>query len=205
MGEETIYFMAYKLPLIDQVKKLKIMKKIVLIAGMILLPTVSVFSQDEPAVVKSLVSGYFIPLKFSYELGIGRDYTAGLSAGVTGISRYENDEFRFSLVPVLRTDLKHYYNLQKRYEKGKNTAMNSGNFWGIMARYTFEPVGGDIEKDPEGWGAVFFAPMWGIQRNYKSHISLGLNLGYGVGISRNDVSLNPLVGFQIGFVFFSSQ
>ena len=182
------------------------MKRITLLILMALSCTLFAFGQPEEAKVeRSLLSVYFIPLKISYEQGLGKSNTLELGGGLNGVTWLENtgdfDEFRFGVVPFVETTFRNYYNLEKRQEKGKRTAMNSGNYWGIHARYHFEPIAGDTDDDR--FNSVFIAPVWGFQRNYNSHFSLGMDFGLGVGFNGNDAYFGPLIRLKLGFVLFS--
>ena len=184
------------------IKTITVMKNLsTTFAALFLLVLSSYGQNDEPGVQKSLVSLYIIPLKVSYEAGLGKSNTLQFSAGITGATKIENDQFKYSLVPIVEGSYKYYYNLNKRHLKGKNTDLNSGNFWGVNARYSFK----SISQNGDDFGSVFISPMWGIQRNYKSRFSLGLRLGYGVVITQENSFLNPFINIKLGFVLFAKQ
>ena len=141
----------------------------------------------------------------SYEQGLGKSNTLEIGGGLNGVSWLEDagdfDDFRFGLAPFAEATFRNYYNLEKRQSKGKRTAMNSGNYWGIHARYLFEPIAGDTGDSQ--FSSVFIAPVWGFQRNYNSHFSLGMDFGLGVGFNNSDAYFSPLVRLKLGFVLFS--
>lgn len=175
------------------------MKKISTTFAALFLFIICAFGQnEEQSVNKSLVGIYIIPLKASYELGIGKSNTLEFSAGLSGLAKYETDQFKYSLSPMVEGSYKYYYNLNKRHLKGKNTAMNSGNFWGLNTGYEFKSISGNADEI----SSLFIYPMWGIQRNYKSRFSLGLRLGYGVIITKDNSFLNPFINFKLGFILF---
>ena len=182
------------------------MKRITLLIMMVLSTTLFAFGQPEEArVEKSLLSVYFIPLKISYEQGLGKSNTLEIGGGINGVTWFENtgdfDEFRFAVVPFAETTFRNYYNLEKRQEKGKRTAMNSGNYWGIHARYHFEAFAGDT--DGHEFKSFFIAPVWGFQRNYNSQFSLGMDFGLGAGFNGDGAYFSPLIRLKLGFVLFS--
>lgn len=182
------------------------MKRITLLSLMVLSSSFFAFGQsEEPKVERSLLSVYFIPLKISYEQGLGKSNTLEIGGGLNGVSWLEDagdfDDFRFGIAPFAETTFRNYYNLEKRQSKGKRTAMNSGNYWGIHARYLFEPIAGDT-GDAQ-FSSFFIAPVWGFQRNYNSHFSLGMDFGMGVGFNNSDAYFSPLVRLKLGFVLFS--
>lgn len=77
--------------------------------------TVAFGQTGKAKVEKSLIGVYFIPLKVSYEHGIGESNTVELSIGVSGETRFENDVVNFYFVPYAAVAVKNYYNLEKRY------------------------------------------------------------------------------------------
>ena len=182
------------------------MKRIIFLCFIVLSTSIFVYGQSEEVKVeKHLLSVYFIPLKISYELGIGKSNTVELGGGLNGVTWIENngdfDQFRFGIAPFAEAYFKNYYNLDKRYSKGKRTASNSGNYWGLFARYRFEPIAGDT--DDTRFNSIFIAPVWGFQRNYRSHFSLGMDLGFGVGFNNGGSYFSPVVRLKLGFVLFS--
>ena len=181
------------------------MKRLLFISLIVLCASLFAYRQSEEVKVeRSLLSVYFIPLKMSYEQGIGKYNTLELGGGLNGVTWIdEYDQFRFSIAPFAEAYFKNYYNLEKRHADGKRTAMNSGNYWGIYARYRFDPIAGDI--DDERFKSTFIAPVWGFQRNYKSNFSLGMDFGLGVGFNNYGAYFSPLIRLKLGFVLFSKR
>jgi hypothetical protein len=182
------------------------MKRIIFLSLMILSSTLFAFGQpEEVKVERSLLSVYFIPLKISYEQGIGKSNTLEIGGGLNAVTWLENngdfDEFRFGVAPFAEATFRNYYNLEKRHAKGKRTAMNSGNYWGLHARYRFEPIAGDT--DDERFNSIFIAPVWGFQRNYGSHFSLGMDFGLGAGFNSYGAYFSPVIRLKLGFVLLS--
>jgi hypothetical protein len=178
------------------------MKRIIFLSAIVLTATIFAYGQSEEAKVeRSLLSVYFIPLKMSYEYGFGKSNTVEVGGGIDGVSWFENDEFKFGIAPFAEGYFKNYYNLDRRIEKGKRTEMNSGNYWGLMARYNFPAIDGD--ENNERFRSVFVAPVWGFQRNYRSHFSLGMDIGAGVGFNEGGAYFSPVIRLKLGFVLFS--
>jgi hypothetical protein len=179
------------------------MKKVIFLSAIILgISSIALGQSEEARVERSLLSVYFIPLKVSYEHGLGKSNTVELAGGLDGIAWMENDEFRFGLAPFAEGYFKNFYNLDKRQAKGKRTETNSGNYWGIMARYNFPAVSGD-ESD-ERFKSFFIAPVWGFQRNYRSNFSLGMDFGVGAGFNEYGSYISPVIRLKLGFVLFSN-
>jgi hypothetical protein len=181
------------------------MKRIIFLCLIVISTSIFVYGQsDEVKVERSLLSVYFIPLKISYEQGIGKSNTLELGVGLNGVTWLdEYDQFRFGIAPFTEAYFKNYYNLDKRNSKGKRTACNSGNYWGILARYRFNPITGDT--DDERFKSTFIAPVWGFQRNYNSNFSLGMDFGFGVGFNNYGSYFSPVIRLKVGFVLLSHQ
>jgi hypothetical protein len=178
------------------------MKRIIFSCIIVLFTSIFVYGQSEEVKVeRSLLGVYFIPLKVTYEQGIGRTNTVELGGGLDGVSWIEDDQFKFGLAPFAEGYFKNFYNLDKRHRDGRRTAMNSGNYWGLMARYNFPAISGDDSE--ERFRSFFIAPVWGFQRNYNSHFSLGMDLGFGVGFNQEFAYFSPVIRLKLGFVLFS--
>jgi hypothetical protein len=106
------------------------------------------------------------------------------------------DIVQFNLHNFANLSFRHYYNFQKRQNKGKNISKNSGNYIGVSTRYIAPPFARTkpICRDcPQNVISYFnpsnyddqlptgFVPglVWGLQRNYKSRFNLDFNIGVG--------------------------
>jgi len=181
------------------------MKRLFFLSLVVLSTSIFAYGQtDEVKVERSLLSVYFIPLKMSYEQGIGKSNTLEFGGGINGVTWMdEQNQFRFGIAPFAEAYFKNYYNFEKRHSKGKRTAMNSGNYWGIFARYRFNPIAGDT--DDERFQSAFIAPVWGFQRNYNSNFSLGMDFGFGVGFNDYGSYFSPVIRLKLGFVLLSHK
>lgn len=90
-----------------------------------------------------------------------------------------------------------YYNLGARQSKGKNTAGNSGSYFGVKAFY----YGKDVDDENEDNSNIFFpAAVWGLQRTYNSGWNIGVELGAGYRFEKNqDDTFGPLLSFRLGY------
>ena len=131
----------------------------------------------------------------SFEKSLGDHQSLTLAAGLTGLA----DEDGASLNPFVRGSFRNYY-LRKRVKKELNP--NSGNYVGLLTGYNFDSIADDIEGGTTRQSNSFFlGPVWGIQRNYKSGIHLGLSLGPGFGLGNNsDFYFTGVGSFEFGFV-----
>ena len=179
------------------------MKSIIFICLIVLGTSIFAVGQEkEVKVERHLLSVYFIPLKMSYELGFGKSNTVELGGGLNGVTWFdEYDQIRFEVAPFAEAYFKNYYNLDKRHGKDKRTDLNSGNYWGLFARYRFKPIAGDV--DDVRFNSIFIAPVWGFQRNYKSHFSLGMDFGLGIGFNDQGSYFSPVIRLKLGFVLLA--
>jgi hypothetical protein len=110
----------------------------------------------------------------------------GLDAGIFGGSFYEKTGVVF--VPVFSLEPRWYYNLEKRNNKGRNIANNSGNFvalamdyhpdWFVISNYDNVGIRSQLSV----------IPKWGIRRtigNSNFNYEAGIGLGYRFHLSQN--------------------
>ena len=114
------------------------------------------------------------------------------------------DDVKFGLSPSLRASYRNYY---PRKKVKKELRPNSGNYIGLVAGYNFGTIAGskDVGKYSQE-NAFFLGPVWGIQRNYKSGIHLGLSFGGGfITGSNTDFDFTGVGSFELGFVINSKS
>jgi hypothetical protein len=146
-----------------------------------------------------MVKMYFFPINANIECRIGHSTSIEIGTGVSAGGAFEGDgQFRYVVYPNANLMLKNYYNLEKRHKKGKRTAMNSGNYWGLYSNFAFAPIAENFENDYK-WGLVV-APVWGFQRSYPCLITWGFNLGYGLNMDNENTYLRPVLNLHLGFI-----
>ena len=131
----------------------------------------------------------------SFEKRINDNQSFTLSAGLTGLG----DEDGTSLNPFVSGSFRNYY-LRKRVQKELRS--NSGNYIGVMTGYNFGAITDNIEAgSTRGSNSFYLGPVWGIQRNYKSGIHLGISLGAGFAVNNeSDFFFTGVGAFEFGFV-----
>ncbi|MDZ4148260.1 MAG: hypothetical protein U1C58_08255 [Flavobacteriaceae bacterium] len=130
----------------------------------------------------------------------------GLEAGYAGGS-FQNDIFFFA--PTLKLEPRYYYNLQKRSDKGKNIAKNSGNFLAINTVYTPDWFVISSESNLRVVETLSIIPKWGIRRVVGEHFTYeaGIGIGYQysnykqLGFSQNESDVNGDLHLRIGYTF----
>ncbi len=124
----------------------------------------------------------------SYEKSLGGIHTiygqafANFASSFT--EDYYSDEYNFDFFvePALSLQYRLYYNLNRREDRGKNIARNSGNYFTFINenRFTKAPLGFNDVKEAKIRPVIAGALGWGLQRNYDSRFSLDLYLGAGL-------------------------
>lgn len=130
----------------------------------------------------------------------------GLEAGYAGGS-FQNDVF--FLAPILKLEPRYYYNLQKRSDKGKSIAKNSGNFFAINTLYTPDWFVISSESNLDVVETLSIIPKWGIRRVVGEHFTyeVGIGIGYQYsnykqfGFSQNESDVTGELHLRIGYTF----
>ncbi|OXG03913.1 hypothetical protein BC749_105255 [Flavobacterium araucananum] len=137
---------------------------------------------------------------FVYEHGFDTKNTlySEISLGIGySYSSYFNESNTY-IFPMITEQFRHYYNLEKRMQKGKKTAHNSANYLAFNASYNFKPLSGDtpyFRYIP----TFTVAALWGLQRTYKRKFNLEFNIGPGLSFA-NDTEIVPVGNFTLGWV-----
>lgn len=156
-------------------------------------------AQDMPSVEKNQFKINVLLPGFVYERGLSEKNTlySELSSGYGYRSNDWGNSFTF--YPYINEQFRHYYNLEKRANKGKVTSHNSGGFVAMSAFYNFRSISTN-DNFLETNSSITVAPVWGFQRTYKGNFNLDLNLGLGYNFKKNDSDLAPILNFTLGWV-----
>ncbi|MBW3466210.1 hypothetical protein [Arthrospiribacter ruber] len=147
--------------------------------------TKQALAQDFASVEKSIwqIQSLFVTKYLSNESKIKRDLALRSELGFDFFYRdgflYDGPVVAWS--PFLRLEPRHYYNLNKRADKGKKTAKNSGNF--VALTTTYKPNWFLITNESSllVTPALSLIPTWGIRRSPWQHFNFeaGIGIGYG--------------------------
>lgn len=170
---------------------------------MLLFAVFNVHAQDEAAVsvVKNQFKINVLFPGFVYEHGFSEKNTL-YSEATVGLGTSHSDYYAESDTYVaigITEQFRHYYNLQKRANKGKRTERNSGNYLAFNATYYTKPIAGDkayFNYVPSSTVAV----IWGLQRTYKKRFNLEFSAGPGVNFSKVETKFAFPVNFTLGWV-----
>ena len=103
------------------------------------------------------------------------------------------------IVPVMRVEPRYYYNLTKRFEKGKKTINNSANYLSISSDYQFAT---GIGSKAHSIGTFNIIPKWGMKRTIGKHFIFEFAVGIGVQKSENNNwKAAPGLDLKLGYSF----
>jgi hypothetical protein len=102
------------------------------------------------------------------ELNVGFGWTSGNA--YTGGSEW-------AFIPAIVVEPRYYYNLEKRFNKGKITHNNSGNYLSLGLGY--QPGLAIGTENTYAHPALSFIPKFGVKRSIGKHFSYETNFGLG--------------------------
>lgn len=141
-------------------------------------------------------------LEYVYEHTLDSKFTimgrGGLAAGMEWSTTWYNDkQFIYLICPTVGLESRYYYNLEKRFVKGKQTANNSANFLSVQSRY-YIPLGITSKNMNMREDAIMFSPSWGLRRIWNNKWMFEFNTGLNLWV--NDFVIKPAVDVKFGFV-----
>ncbi|WP_017732823.1 hypothetical protein [Nafulsella turpanensis] len=145
-----------------------------------------------------------IGLWYSYEKKIDRQTTFNLEAGwylTFGGGYYNNSNGIpiFFLAPIfepaIRLEPRWYYNLLKRYEKGKNIQNYSANYLALTTKFDLQPF---FSTTPP---ALRIIPKWGNRRRLGNHFIFETAIGVGAYIDQDVAFGLPGLDLKFGYIF----
>lgn len=139
---------------------------------------------------------------FVYEHGFSAKNTlySEVALGVSYSYSSFYDKGNLYLYPLINEQFRHYYNLEKRANKGKRTANNSGNYLALSAGYNFSPIAQTNSQYFNYIGSSTVSVLWGLQRTYKGKFNLEFNVGPGVSFDKYETEFVPAGNFTLGWV-----
>jgi len=156
-------------------------------------------AQDNPSVEKNQFKIDFLNPGLTFEHGLTKKSTLFSEVGL-GLSYQYSSNYGSTFVasPFIQTEYRYYYNFERRMRKERDVSHNSGNFFGLNAGYTFEPI---TNNEQNFISNTNLAGIYGYQRTNKSGFNYGLKFGVGYSISEaNDDAFYPYFDFSIGWV-----
>lgn len=151
------------------------------------------------------VSLNVLGLEYVYEHALNRKFTiagsGGLAAGLEwGNNTFDNDtKFRYLICPAVALESRYYYNIEKRFVKGKKTDGNAANFLSVQARY-YIPWGIITSENMKiRNNAIVLTPSWGLRRILDSKWIFEINAG--AYVWTHNFTVNPTANVRFGIMF----
>ena len=108
-------------------------------------------------------------------------------------SGLDNFQWSTTMVPAVTLEPRYYFLLNWRDARGKFTAGNSAEFFGV-------PVTATLAKDGKGLGEVAVSPVLGVRRAFARHWFHEFTAGADL-LCYPYFNASPHVGYRIGYLF----
>lgn len=125
---------------------------------------------------------------------------------LVGRRRDFNRDPSTGISPVITIEPRYYYNLNRRADRERRTANNSGEYFTVRLSYSMYEFYNN--RPGEGRNNLFIIPMWGIRRSYGKHFNFESGAGLGQAFYFNNIApdqiRNLLVAdlqFRVGYKF----
>lgn len=105
----------------------------------------------------------------------------------------------FEIRPAVQVQLRNYYNIRRRERMGKNTYMNSGGYFSLIAHYGFHSLGpqGDFNA------TLSIKPVWGyryVDNHFLMEFWAGLQLFMVLSDGGADYCPGITAGLKFGYI-----
>ncbi|GEM_PF-735378 len=145
-------------------------------------------------------------LTYQWEKPVSRKSVITLEGGVAGGMSFSagsisGTEFRYAVVPELSIGFRNYYNLDRRFKKGKKIANNAANFIATDVFVNGNPIlsSGNVTARE----AVGLTAAWGMQRSLSSKVNFEWQAGVIGGTDFKDWVIAP--NLRIAFSFLAGK
>lgn len=129
---------------------------------------------------------------YSYEQALGKQFTINMEAGATLGFQSSPNSFKFLANPIFQVEPRIYYNVKKRFDRGK-FLNNSASFFSLNSGFTFAT---DYRSH-----SFFVVPKWGFRRAMGNHFIFEAKIGGGFWFGPNSSQFNPELDLKFGYVF----
>ncbi len=132
-----------------------------------------------------------------YEVGMSKNTTTSLEA-ITGFALRgcTGCETNFGVYPILRGQYRYYYNMERRLQKKKNIAGNSGNYVAVLVAYQHgDPLIGNLYTTT----TLGVGPVYGLQRTYKRGFFYRLEAGVAYVQNDWDEGIGIVLAARVGW------
>lgn len=150
-------------------------------------------------------------LTYQWEKPISRKSVFTAEAGAAGGwalhgSSWTGTDFEYYISPYVSAGVRNYYNLDKRFNKGKNVSSNAANFFtgelfGTGPAIIHSDWGNhNVDKNPLNDYQMGINAAWGIQRNLSKKVNFELQLGVTAATNFKQVAFGPKIGLGFGLL-----
>ncbi|MGD1946883.1 MAG: hypothetical protein ACFB0A_11640 [Croceivirga sp.] len=130
----------------------------------------------------------------TYEVGLSKKTTLNANLGFGFGLRGDGQNTEYGIYPTGILQYRYYYNFQRRLDKGKRIARNTGNYLSPLVAYTSgEPILGDYQINEGG----FVGLAYGLQRTGRKGFQWNFLFGPGIDFE-GEFAL--IINFKLGFV-----
>jgi len=151
---------------------------------------------------------------FTFERRLGNKMTVDLSSGIGGgyriqYSLFTKNDINYQWDPLgpafyFSSTPKFYYNREKRSVKGKTNSLNSGNYIGLLIRYTTRSISESANDRVQD--ALLMNIHWGLQRAIAKRWTINLHIGAGYITDATDLqntsgTIYPALDFKFSYIF----
>lgn len=160
----------------------------------------NLLAQNDKTYPSHSIKGPLIGLSYSYEHPVAIQSTLNFELMISG--GFGSGMFRESywvIAPVLRVEPRYYYNLTRRFDKGKKTINNSANYFALAIDY--QP-GISIGKNAEAYQYLQIVPKYGLKRTIGRHFIFEIAAGLGAYVVENsDWDSVIAIDLKLGYAF----
>lgn len=144
----------------------------------------------DPTLAKEIHKVSLFPLGYAYERRINEEFTFQTGIDFSLDSYFEDydetDNYALIVNPTIHFEPRYYYNMERRYKRGRNVNFNAASYLGIYAEYTFNPLVDEYHDYHPTLDRFKIGPAWGLQRNLGRRGYLNFNLAYGLRIDQDN-------------------
>lgn len=135
-----------------------------------------------------------------YEQGLSQNST--IAAEATMGFAYVESSFTddgFGIYPIGRVQYRHYYNFQRRLERGKNIAGNTGNYIApTIAIQGGKAVIGNLDHVSDYFGGI--GVVYGLQRTGQKGLQFRFEVGPGYFFDEFESNFGIFLALKLGWV-----
>lgn len=135
-----------------------------------------------------------------YEKGLSQNSTIAAEATM-GFAYIESDfiESGLGIYPIGRLQYRHYYNFDRRIEKGKNVSGNTGNYIApTVAIQGGKAIFGNLDYVSDYFGAI--GAVYGLQRTGQKGLQFRFEVGPGYFFNEFDSNFGIFLALKLGWV-----